>query len=248
MTYYEIEHDWDYGYVEVHDLNTGEWTTLAAPGITVSTDPFDQDNPNVDPGRDPQDYLAAGNWNAFTGFSSDHDDIGGDGWIPIEMDLAPFAGHNIELSFTSWQDSAFTYQGMYVDNIEITNGVHALDLAEDPNGWNTRSEVEGGGTWTIYDCLEDNNWQATFIETFKEPQKNPTGKRWEPSKNRELVSMQAMPMWVGPSFLFPPPTIFQHGLLLGLDASPTRNEHSMVLIVSNRADHILPGMYYAGFF
>ena len=246
MTYYEIEDYWDFGYVEVHDLVTDKWTTLEdLNGNTISVDPFNQSNPNVDPGRDPKDYLKAGNWHAFTGFSSDHDtDL--DGWIPIEMDLTPFAGHDIELSFTSWQDGAFTYQGMYVDNIEITNGVHTLDLAEDPNGWDTRSEVEGGGTWYIYDCLEDNNWQATYIETFKEPQKNPTGKRWEPSKNRELVNMLTMPMYVGGSMFFP--TIVQWGVLPGLEASPTRNEHSMVLIVSNRADHILPAMYYAGFF
>jgi len=251
MTYYEIEEYWDFGYVEVHDLDTGEWTTLAAPGITVDVDPFNQTNPNADSGRNPQDYVAVGNWNAFTGFSSDHDDVGGDGWIPIEMDLTPFAGHDIELSFTSWQDGAFTYQGMYVDDIEITNGtnvVHALDLAEDPNGWDTRSEVEDGDTWYIYECLETNNWQATYIETFKEPQKNPTGNRWKPSENRELVNGPiAMFMWTGPSLLLLPPTMTQHGLLLDLDASPTRNEHSMVLIVSNRKDHILPGMYLVAF-
>ena len=241
MTYYEIEDDWDFGYVEVHNLNTGEWTTLEdLNGNTVSIDPYAQDNPNVPDGREPKDYLAAGEWNAFTGLS--------EGWIPIEMDLTPFAGDEIDLYFTSWQDGAFTYQGMYVDNIEITNGVLALDTVEiDPDGWLTRSDFEGGYTWYKFGCLKDNNWQATYIETFKEPQKSADGLRVEPTHKRELVyGPITMDMCLGESWLNPP-TIVQYGIIAGLDASPSRNEHSMVLIVSNRADHILPAMYHVWF-
>ncbi|MFX0058728.1 MAG: hypothetical protein ACFE85_05295 [Candidatus Hodarchaeota archaeon] len=238
MAHYDIEDYWDFGYVEVH--HSGGWTTLADEnGNTMSQDPFQQDNPFTPDGREPRDYLAAGEWNAFTGHS--------DGWIPIEMDLTPFAGEVIDLYFTTWQDGAFTYQMMYVDDIEITNGVHTLDHCEDPNGWSTRPDYEGGNTWYIYDCIEENNWQATFIETFKEPQKNPTGNRWVPSKNRELVSGPiAMAMSLGESLFFPP-TLVQQGFIFNIPASPTRNEHSMVLIVSNRKDHILPAMYYAAF-
>jgi len=61
MTFYEIEQDWDYGYVEVHDLDTDEWFTLEdLNGNTVTTDPYAQDNPNVPDGREPMDYVAAG--------------------------------------------------------------------------------------------------------------------------------------------------------------------------------------------
>ena len=35
------------------------------------------------------------------------------------MDLTPFAGHTIDLYFTTWQDGAFTLQMMYVDDISI---------------------------------------------------------------------------------------------------------------------------------
>jgi len=243
MTYYEIEDDWDFGYVEVHDLYTDEWTTLEdLNGNTVTIDPYMQDNPNVPDGREPKDYLAAGDWNAFTGFSR--------GWIAIEMDLTAFAGNEIDLYFTSWQDGAFTYQGMYVDDIEITNEVFTLDTVEiDADDWLTRSDNEGGNTWFKFGCLKENNWQATFIETFKEPQKNPSGSQLEPSKLRELVNGPiAMTMLdEGPSSLYPTLTTVQWGELPDLEASHTKSEHSMVLIVSNRADHILPAMYYVAF-
>ena len=110
MTYYEIEDDWDYGYVEVYDHVDDEWYTLDVLG-TVNYVAFAQDNPNTPAGREPTDYEAAGRWHAFTGNSG--------GWIPISMDLTPFAGHTIDLYFTTWQDGAFTLQMMYVDDIEI---------------------------------------------------------------------------------------------------------------------------------
>lgn len=94
-SYYEIEEDWDYGYVEVHDLETDEWTTL--PGLmTVSTLPERQNNPNCPAGFEPTAYYDAGRWNAFTGFSGDS--------YEEEMDLTPFANRTIELYFTYWTD------------------------------------------------------------------------------------------------------------------------------------------------
>ena len=134
---------------------------------------------------------------------------------------------------------------MYVDDIEITNDVFTLDTVKiDTDFWLTRSEYEDGNTWYKFGCHKDNNWQATFIETFKEPQKNPSGSQLEPSKNRELIDMQTMQMFVGQSVLFPTTTNVQWGELPDLEASHTKSEHSMVLIVSNRADHILPSIYY----
>ncbi len=111
QTFFEIEEDWDYGYVEVYDQDTGEWYTLDAAG-TVDYVAHAQDNPNTPDGREPTDYEAAGRWHAFTGVSG--------GWIPVSMDLSPFAGHTIDLYFTTWQDGAFTLQMMYVDDISIT--------------------------------------------------------------------------------------------------------------------------------
>jgi hypothetical protein len=149
MTYYEIEEDWDYGYVEVHDLDTDMWYTLEdLNGNTVDTDPYAQDNPNVPDGREPMDYVAAGEWHAFTGNSG--------GWIPISMDLTPFAGHQIELHFRMWQDGAFTLQNMYVDDISIPELGFSDDVEAGEDGWTTTG-------WTLTDGIIANDWECTIL-------------------------------------------------------------------------------------
>jgi len=136
---YGIEENWDYGYVEVHDLTTNEWYTL--PGLkTVSTLPNPQDNPNCPNGTDPsahepQEYLKIGEWNAFTGFSD---------WYQEQMSLTRFAGHNIELYFTYWTDPYTQERGWYIDDIEI------------PELGFTENVEAGQDTWTV-----NNGWYIT---------------------------------------------------------------------------------------
>ena len=153
MTNFDIEEDWDYGYVEVHDLDTDEWYTLAdVNGGTVTTDPFAQDNPNVPDGREPRDYVAAGRWNAFTGSSH--------GWAEAEMDLTPFAGHSIELHFRLWQDGAFTLLNMYIDDISIPEIGFFDDVEAGEDGWITDG-------WEVTTGLFANGWDMTVFD-FKE--------------------------------------------------------------------------------
>ena len=151
MTDFDIELDWDYGYVEVHDLVTDEWYTLEdLNGHTVTTDPYGQDNPNVPDGREPRDYVAAGRWNAFTGSSH--------GWVEAEMDLTPFAGHDIDLYFTTWQDGAFTLQMMYVDDISIPEIGFSDDVEAGEDGWATTG-------WYVTDGIIDNDFEVSIITT-----------------------------------------------------------------------------------
>jgi len=127
-SYYEIEKNWDYGYVEVHDLNTDEWYTL--PGLaTVSTLPEPQDNLNCPPEYEPSAYYYAGRWNAFTGFGDLHEE---------EMNLTAFAGHTIQLYFTYWTDGYTLEPGWYIDDIAIPE----IDFFDD-----AESGLDG---WTIY--------------------------------------------------------------------------------------------------
>jgi len=133
-SYYEIEEDWDYGYVEAHDLDTDEWFTL--PGLTtVSTLPERQDNPNCPPEFEPTAYFDSGTWNAFTGSSGS--------MYAEEMDLTPFANHTIELYFTYWTDPFTLERGWYVDDIEIPE-IGFFDDVE-----------SGTGNWTF------NGWYIT---------------------------------------------------------------------------------------
>jgi len=125
-SYYEIEEDWDYGYVEVHDLDTDEWYTL--PGMmTVSTLPAPQDNPNCPAQFEPSAYYAAGRWHAFTGRSGV--------LYAEEMDLTLFASHTIELSFTYWTDPFVEEHGWYVDDIAIPEIGFFDDVESGANGW-----------------------------------------------------------------------------------------------------------------
>jgi hypothetical protein len=148
---YDIEEDWDYGYVEVHDLNTGEWYTL--PGLnTISTLPNPQDNPNCPDEVEPFTYnLTEGKWYAFTGNSG--------GWYQEQMDLTPFAGHDIELYFTYWTDGYTNLQGWYIDDIEIPQIGFSDNVESGVNGWT----VNAG--WSITTGVIENDFRVNVIET-----------------------------------------------------------------------------------
>jgi len=150
-TYYEIELEWDFGYVEVYDRDTGLWCTL--PGInTISDTGFNDktDNPNCpgdadDWGLEPTGYSEAGEWNAFTGSSG--------GWYQETMDLSRFAGHTIDLYFTYWTDPYTLEAGWYIDDIQITE-IGFFDNIE-----------EGTGDWTVNNgWIRDNSVHDNIFE------------------------------------------------------------------------------------
>jgi len=147
---YVIEEDWDYGYVEVHDLDTDEWYTL--PGInTVSTIPNEQDNPNCPDEVEPTAYLAAERWNGFTGNSG--------GWYQEQMDLSFFEGHDIDVYLTYWTDGYTLERGWYIDDIEIPEIGFFDDVEGGTNGWT----VNAG--WYITSGVLENDFRVNVIET-----------------------------------------------------------------------------------
>jgi len=219
MTYFEIEEDWDYGYVEVYDQDTDEWYTLDADG-TVNDVPFAQDNPNTPAGREPTAYEAAGRWHAFTGVSN--------GWIDVSMDLTPFAGHAIDLYFTTWQDGAFTLQMMYVDDISISGADIGFfdDVEAGEDGWTTTG-------WYVSDGILDNGWGVTVIDTKWVP----TARYPEPPSNNAMTLHSISTMFVDPGT--------QSGYLK-VSATSGNSGRLKVAIVANHADHILPSGYWFG--
>lgn len=126
-TYYEIEENYDWGYVEVHDVDTNQWYTL--PGLrTVSTQPENYNNPNCPFQFEPfLGYYKKGRWNAFTGSSGDV--------YREEMDLTPYAGHTIDLYFTYYTDIYVLEPGWYVDDIEIPEIGFFDDVESGVDGW-----------------------------------------------------------------------------------------------------------------
>ena len=91
-TWYDIEADWDYGYVAVQDANGV--TTYLPGNITTTTSPHD-----------------ANLGNGITGSSN--------GWVDAEFDLSAFAGQSITLVFNYVTDGAAINPGMYVDELSI---------------------------------------------------------------------------------------------------------------------------------
>lgn len=214
-TLYDIEENWDYGYVEVYDKNTKEWYTLDSPG-TVNDVSYAQDNPNTPDGREPTYYEKAGRWHAFTG-------DGGGEWKEVSMDLSPFAGHEIDLYFTTWQDGAANYQMMYVDDIEIPEIGFFEDVESGENDWTSTG-------WYITDGILDNGFGVTTIDTKWVP----TAMYPEPAGNSamELHSIRQMSI----------DETTQDGVD-NVPATPVNSGRVQVTIISNHARHILPSSY-----
>jgi hypothetical protein len=138
-TWYEIEKDWDYGFVTVSTDGGETWTTLKG-STTTDTDPQGQNFGNGLTG--------------VSGSPSAEPDKGTRGeWIEEQMDLSPYAGKKILLRFWVVNDAGYNAQGMLVDNIRIPE-LNYSDGAEDGDGgWQAQGFVRTTGQlaqeWTL---------------------------------------------------------------------------------------------------
>ena len=112
-SWYEIEPDFDYGYVSVSTDGGTRWTTLKTEATTT-------DDPN-------------GNnlGNGVTGHS-------GSGakpaWAKQTADLGAYAGKKVQLRFEYVTDGALNFNGLAIDDITIPE-IGLADDAEQDNGW-----------------------------------------------------------------------------------------------------------------
>jgi hypothetical protein len=219
VTTYSIEEDWDYAYVEVYDHSTGEWTTLDSTAPMANDVVFAQDNPNTPLDREPMTYAAAGRWHAFTGRS--------DGWVPVTMDLSPFAGHAIDLYFTSWQDGAYTEDMIYVDDISIPELGIFDDVEAGEGGWT----AEG---WIVTDGIVPNGFAVTTIDTkWVSEARYPAPADNSATRLHAVQTMDPDPDgWVGE---------------MTLPATPAASGRVQVTIVTNHADHLAASPFSIGF-
>ncbi|MFF0308552.1 immune inhibitor A domain-containing protein [Streptosporangium sp. NPDC004379] len=131
---YEIEQDWDFGFVEASTDGGSTWSQLKVyteGGALVSTD---------DAYPDPNKNLAKFN-NRKYGLTGDTN-----GWRHDYVDLTPYAGKDIKLRLVYDTDAAFTPRSWHVDDFALTNGgqtVWSDDVEGGNNGWTT-----SGGTFT----------------------------------------------------------------------------------------------------
>lgn len=124
---YEIEQDWDFGFVEVSADGGTTYTqqkVYAESGALVSTDDsYDDPNKNLAKFGNRK-YGLTGNT---------------DGWRHDYVDLTPFAGKTVKLRLVYDTDAAFTPRGWHADDFALTDGTQTV--------WS--DDVEGGlGDWS----------------------------------------------------------------------------------------------------
>ena len=90
-TWYDIEQNWDYGYVEVSNDGGSSFTPI--PGNITTNN-----NPN-----------GTNRGNGITGSSG--------GWVEAIFDLSNFAGQTILFRFSYITDELVTNEGIYIDDI-----------------------------------------------------------------------------------------------------------------------------------
>ena len=113
-TWYDIEENWDYAYLEVSTDGGETWQILAAPS-SVDT------NPNGN----------SFGW-AYTGVSGSGDEPE---WIREDVDLSDFTGQEIKIRFEYITDDAVHRPGLALDDIRIPEIGYGEDFEADGGGW-----------------------------------------------------------------------------------------------------------------
>ncbi len=117
-TWYSLEKDWDYGYVDVSTDGGKTWKILKAPSSTDR-------NPNNN----------SYGW-GYTGSSGNG---GGTNarpqWIQESVDLSEYAGKKIMISFEVVNDLAVNLPGLAIDDVEIPEINYTDNFENDDGGW-----------------------------------------------------------------------------------------------------------------
>ncbi|MBN1991901.1 MAG: immune inhibitor A [Anaerolineae bacterium] len=111
-TWYKIEENWDYGYVEISTDGGQTWTILATPHSAT-------DNPTGNaygPG--------------YTGISG-----GGPGWIEENIDLSGYTGREVLIRFEYVTDDGINLPGWAIDDISIPEIGFYDDVEPGPGDW-----------------------------------------------------------------------------------------------------------------
>jgi immune inhibitor A len=119
-TWYDLEADYDYAYVEVSADGGQTWHILANEHTTTA-------NPS-DNSYGP----------AFTGLSGDGDEPA---WVKQTFDLSPYAGGPILLRFEVVTDDSVNHPGFCLDGISIPKLGYADDAEQGDGGWQAEGWV-----------------------------------------------------------------------------------------------------------
>lgn len=162
-SFYEIEWDWDFGFVLVSTDGGRTWKSLPSKkGTTLS-------------GHNPNNYECYAQYqNGITGVSGEPNTLANINrnpvapmypqplWIEDEFDLTEFKGQNVLLRFSYFTDPAETKRGWFIDDIAITadgSDVYRSDFETDEH---TRLFGEGWGRISSADGIEVDH--AYYVE------------------------------------------------------------------------------------
>lgn len=139
-TWFDIEEDWDYGFVEV-STSGGPWTAIPGTITRESTNPF-----------------GSTAWlNALgTATSTDAAITGASGaWLDAEFDIPP----NSMVRFNYYTDEAVNGRGWFIDDVAIDG---FSDGFEDGDGnWSL-------GGWSLSTGLFANDWIGAYVNPIKQ--------------------------------------------------------------------------------
>jgi len=165
-TSYNTEPDWDFLFVEAHTVGQDNWTTLPdvngnttqATGESCKAEnsggwrtlhPFLDHYQTQDGNSACTPTGTTGQWNAASGDSG--------GWQQWNVDLAQFAGQQVELSISYASDWATQGLGVFVDDITVSTGEGSTSFeGGDTAGWAPAGAPPGtapnGNEFTITDA------------------------------------------------------------------------------------------------
>lgn len=115
QTWYDIETDWDYVYVEVSE-NGENWQILTTPSGT---------------GTDPSGNSYG--W-GYTGVTND--------WIEEQVDLSEYAGKKVFVRFEYITDAAVNGEGFLLDDVHVEAAGYRFDFEADDGGWQAEGFVQ----------------------------------------------------------------------------------------------------------
>ncbi len=107
-TWYDLEEDYDYLYLEVSE-DGGNWEILKTPSGTA---------------EDPSGNSYGWGYNGATGR-----------WIQERVDLSEYSGKQVQIRFEYVTDAAVHGEGMVIDDIAIPEIGYFTDFEEGDDGW-----------------------------------------------------------------------------------------------------------------
>ena len=156
-TWYDIEEDWDYVYLEVSE-DGQNWQIVTTPS-----------------GTDTNPTGNSFGW-GYTGKTS--------GWIQEEVDLSAYAGKQLQVRFEYVTDAAINGEGFLLDDVSVDAIGYASDFETDDGGWESAGFVrvenllpqafrlalilQGGGETTVQ-MIEVNADQTADIPLNLQP-------------------------------------------------------------------------------